>query len=104
MNIFSIFTAKKNASSLFSVENIENFLNFAQSSIKSAQRFKNLSGEEKKRKVDDACAAWIEENFKTNNAFLAWAVETILVPAIPTVTQCIYNFIKSNVQGITRKK
>lgn len=102
MNILSIFTAKKSIKEQFTSENIDKFLTTAHEAIKAAQRFKAMSGTEKKAYVDDICTKWLKENIDTSNGVVYYIVNTILIPSVPFITQRVYDFVKSNISGITR--
>lgn len=102
MNIFSIFTLPKNLFKAFSKENIKAFLEFARDQIISYVSEKDLLGQEKKSKVDEACIAWVEEKIDTKHSIVLWIRDNLITPNIPVVTQGIYDFLKAYIKGLTK--
>ena len=59
-----------------------------------------LSGEEKKSNVDRAVVCFIKSNIVSVNPIVN-ALINVLVDYVPTVTQCIYEYLKKYVDGLT---
>ena len=59
-----------------------------------------LTGEEKKSNVDRAVVCFIKSNIVSVNPIVN-ALINVLVDYVPTVTQCIYEYLKKYVDGLT---
>jgi len=99
MNIFDLFTFKKEGVRVFSKENFATVLNIARSEI-ITQAKANIPGHDKKEIVDRVVIFKIE-TFKDNckNTIIKWILEKI-IEVIPTVTQLIYDFLKEKIEEL----
>lgn len=104
MNILSIFTLKKDAKLAFSKDSIVSLLKLAQEEIIKMVDKKNLLGSEKKAKVDEVIIDFINNHWVGINSALDWLIKYILIPAIPSITQFIYDALVKNVKGLTEAK
>jgi len=71
--------------------------------IVKLQGFETLTGEQKKERLDDYITDYIEEiidNIGLNIVF-KFVIRKVLIKNIPTITQCIFDLIKTKVDGIT---
>ena len=72
--------------------------------IEKYEQIKELNGKQKKARVDEVITEYVEatiDNLGLN--FIArFIVKKILIENIPTITQCIFDLIKSKVEGITK--
>ena len=102
MSIFSIFTFKKGFASVFSKENVQEFLTFVREQIVSYVDKKDLLGAEKKEAVDANTVAWVQEHLKGKHDIVDWLIDNILIPLIPVITQKIYDFLKEFVTDLTK--
>ena len=101
--ILSVFTLGGNLQKVFSKENIKDFLNYMKDRIIDYVEEKDLLGEQKKAKVDELCIKWAQEHFASKNKIIQWIVDNLIIPAIPTITQLIYDCLKRFVNGLTNK-
>ena len=99
----SVFTFKRDFQNVFTNEKVKEFFKIARDLIIKYRDFKELSGEEKKKRVDEFLTNWLFENVatKTDNAIICWLLG-ILIYNVPTITQFIYDFLKENIEGITK--
>lgn len=97
--ILSIFTFKKNFEAIFNNEQIKNFFEKAKELIIQVKAYKELSGEEKKARVDSYLEDYIIDNFETDNAILEWLIDRV-IEFLPTITQIIYDFLKEKIKEL----
>ena len=99
----SVFTLKRDFQNVFTNEKVKEFFKTARELIIKYRDFKELSGEEKKKRVDDYLTEWLLENVieKTDNAIINYLLG-ILIYNLPTITQFIYDFLKEKIEGITK--
>jgi len=72
--------------------------------IKKYEEYKELNGEQKKARVDDLIANYIEttiDNVGLNFIF-KYVLKKLLIDNIPNITQIIFDLLASKVQGITK--
>lgn len=103
MILFDAFSFKKSITGIFSIEVVKDVLNLARKEI--IERVdKAISGEEKKVQVDYKVIKFIQDYVITNctNKLVLWLVNTVVIKAIPTVTQLVYEFLKEKVNGLTK--
>lgn len=84
-------------------ELISNWIKNVFSEIKTniiEQARSELSGSEKKINVDRAVVEFVKLNIKTENPIGAVLIN-ILVDCIPVITQCVYEYLKKYVDGLT---
>ena len=87
---------------------IKNFIqNIAAESkhcIEKYEQYKDLTGEEKKARVDDIIKTYIENTIDTIglNFIVKIIIKKLLIENIPVITQCVFDLIASKVQGITK--
>ena len=103
MNIFSIFTFKKGFKELFSKENLSDLFNYAKTQILHYVNKSDLLGYEKKKKVDEAVLSYIDMKFTSSNCFVKFVINLIKA-VVPTITQFIYDNLKSYIEGFTEAK
>ena len=72
--------------------------------IEKYEGFKELTGQEKKKRVDSIIAEYIEATVDTLglNFVFRFIVKKLLLENIPTITQIIFDLIKAKVEGITK--
>jgi len=67
-------------------------------------QYKNLSGPERKERLDDAIANYaitVIDNLGFNFIF-KFVLKKLLIENIPVVTQIIFNLIQAKIEGITK--
>lgn len=99
MNIFDIFTFKKEGAKVFSREHFKEILEAARQAIISQVKA-NLAGSEKKKIVDEFIVVKILSygNGCRNKAVL-WILNQVVL-AVPTITQLVYDFLKEKVENL----
>lgn len=100
MGLFDIFSFKKEANKVFSVENFKHILMTAHDEI-LCQAEKNEKGEAKKSIVDLRVIEQINTLKRTysSNKLVLWILDRI-IDAVPTITQLIYEFLKKKVERL----
>lgn len=84
-------------------EFIENIVNVAKTKIIYLAETK-LNNEDKKERLDETILNYVQmyiDKVKMN-FFLKLAIKKVLIPLIPTLTQIIYDLLKTKLQGITK--
>lgn len=85
-------------------EFIENFTNVSKAIIERVETYKDLSGEEKKERVDEVVANYVTgviDNIQVN-FIVRFIIKKVLIDNIPTITQIIFDLVKAKVEGITK--
>lgn len=84
---------------------IDDFFVFTRAAIIKYQEFKELTGDQKKDRVDEYMKDLVLKsiNASTCPIFFRWIIKTFIIQYIPEITQRIYDLIKDNVEGITNK-
>lgn len=74
--------------------------------IQIYENYKDLTGEQKKQRVDYQVKSWIETQLITTklNVFVKFIIKTYILNHIPDITQAIFDLIKLRIQGITEEK
>ena len=99
MNIFDIFTFKKEGARVLSREHFKEILEAARQAIIS-QIKANIPGIEKKRIVDEFIIAKVKSyGAGCHNGAVVWVLNQI-ANAVPTVTQLVYDFLKEKVENL----
>lgn len=103
MILFDAFSFKKSITGIFSIEAVKDVFALARKEI-IARVDKAISGEEKKVQVDYNVIKFVKDYVTTNcsNKLVLWLVDTVVIKAIPAVTQLIYEFLKEKVNGLTK--
>jgi hypothetical protein len=72
--------------------------------IEKYEQIKNLSGEQKKARVDEVITEYVENTIDNIglNFVVKFIIKKLLIENIPVITQCIFDLIASKVQGITK--
>ena len=83
----------------------DDFFVYARTAILKYREFKELTGEQKKDRVDSYMTDLVLKSVDTvaYPIFFKWVVKTFVIKLIPVITQRIYDLIKDNVEGITNK-
>lgn len=85
-------------------EFIENFTNVSKAIIERVETYKDLSGEEKKERVDEVVTNYVTgviDNIQVN-FIVRFILKKLLIDNIPTITQIIFDLIKTKISGITK--
>lgn len=99
MGLFDIFTFKKQAQEVFSKENIKEVMDKARAAIIEQVKAK-YPGPEKMVAVQIAVTTLISSKVSgCTNKLVLWLVD-LIIKAVPTVTQAIYDFLKEKVQNL----
>lgn len=83
---------------------INGFTATAKDYIGKYEQYNELTGEEKKARVDGILLTYCNnalDNLPLNFA-LKWALKKLLIPNIPHLTQAIFDLIKTKIDGITK--
>lgn len=85
-------------------EFITNFVTETKYYIEKYEQYKELSGVQKKARVDDIIKSYIENTIDTIglNFVAKFIIKKLLIENIPVITQCIFDLIKAKVEGITK--
>ena len=72
--------------------------------IEKYEQIKDLNGKQKKARVDEVITEYIEVTIDKIglNFIIKFIVKKLLIENIPVITQCIFDLIKSKVDGITK--
>lgn len=83
---------------------IYDFSEKAEQLIKKYEEYKELTGKQKKARVDEALLKWalIYLDTLAINGFLKWGLKFILNNYLDDFTQLIFNFIETKIEGITK--
>lgn len=83
---------------------INGFALTAKDYIGKYEQYSELSGEEKKARVDSMLLAYCNNALDNLplNFVLKWAFKKLLIPNIPHLTQAAFNLIASKIDGITK--
>lgn len=83
---------------------IEEFGERASDLIARYETFKDLEGEQKKEKVDEALLKWALNALETVplNVFFKFVIKFILKNYLDDLTQVIFNLIETRIAGITK--
>ena len=99
MGLFDVFTFKKQASEVFTKENIAEVLEKARTAIIEQIKAK-YPGPEKMTVVVLAVEELIQRKTSScTNKLVLWVVSQI-IKVVPTVTQLVYNFLKEKVENL----
>lgn len=83
---------------------IKNVFEQTKTYIEKYEQYKDLTGEEKKARVDEIITEYIQatiDNIGLN--FIAkFIIKKLLLENIPIITQCIFDLIKTKIEGITK--
>jgi len=72
--------------------------------IEKFEEYKELSGEQKKARVDDIITDYIEvaiDSLKMNIVF-KYFLKKLIIVNVPVITQIIFDLIKTKIEGITK--
>lgn len=85
-------------------EFIKNFVDETKHYIEKYEQYKELSGVQKKARVDDIIKTYIENTIDTIglNFIVKLIIKKLLIENIPIITQCVFDLIKAKVEGITK--
>lgn len=85
-------------------EFIKNIVAESKHYIEKYEQYKDLTGEEKKARVDDILKSYIENTIDTIglNFIVKLIIKKLLIENIPVITQCVFDLIKAKVEGITK--
>ena len=87
------------------IEFVKEFINRVKIAIEKVEKFKELSSEEKKSRVDAVAYNYFDANFdKLKINFLVKGyLKKRIRKAIPDITQKIFDLIETSIEGITNK-
>ena len=99
MKLLDIFSFKKESSKIFTKENIQAILDLAKKEI-IKQAKEKFPGKEKMEKVENAVILKIRElRDTTKNSAVRWLLD-LLIMAVPTITQYIYETLKETIKNL----
>ncbi len=90
---------KNSVLNTFSKENMVSLFDIIKNKI-IEQAKSELSGSDKKYNVDMAVITFIKTNMKTPNP-IANTLINILIEYVPVLTQCVYEYLRKYVDGLT---
>lgn len=102
--ITSIFTFKRKFQEAVSSEKVQDIIKKARLLIITYKEYSQLSGAEKKHRVDSLLGDYIKEVIHSDNEIVQWLLEKFVADGLPMITQFIYDHLKENVKGITREQ
>lgn len=72
--------------------------------IENLEKFKDLTGKQKKDRLDKAIKEYIENNleFVGMNFIIKFIIKKFLIENIPSITQAIFDLIKVKIEGVTK--
>lgn len=72
--------------------------------IEKFEKYKELTGEQKKARVDEIIREYIEATIDTIglNIIFKFVIKKVLIDNIPVITQAIFDLLKAKVDGITK--
>lgn len=83
---------------------IKDFVQNTKGYIEKYEQYKELSGEDKKKRVDTLIYDYVQaviDNVGLNFMF-RFVLKKILLDNIPTFTQIIFDLLKAKIEGITK--
>ncbi len=84
---------------------LQNFAEVTKNLIERYEtEYKNLSGEGKKARLDDALSGYVQtviDNIGLNFIF-KFVLKKLIIENIPAITQIIFDLIKTKIEGITK--
>ena len=99
MGLFDVFTFKKQASEIFSKENVAEVLEKARAAIIEQIKAK-YPGPEKMTVVIVTVEELIKRKTSScTNKLVLWVVSQV-IKVVPTITQLVYNFLKEKVEKL----
>lgn len=83
---------------------IQNVFEQTKTYIEKYEQYKDLTGEEKKARVDEIITEYIQATIDNIglNFFAKFIIKKLLLENIPIITQCIFDLIKTKIGGITK--
>jgi len=100
MFLFDLFTFKSKLSSIFNSDLVKVILEYIRQLIILYSSDNELSGAQKKQRVDEFVIQFIQQKCNSSNSIINFFV-SILISNVPAITQCIYDYLKSFVVGLT---
>ena len=72
--------------------------------IEKFEQYKDLTGEQKKARLDDIIKSYIENTIDSIglNVFVKFIIKKFIIDNIPTITQIIFDLLKAKIEGITK--
>lgn len=98
----SIFTFKKETIKVFCKENIGLLCEEIKKQIIERVN-EQITGAEKKAKVDAYIIDFIEAKFHSENVIVQFVIDK-LVEAVPMLTQFVYDYLKKHISGLTESE
>ena len=99
MSVFSFFNIKAKVKEVLSNEKLSQLFDFIKSKI-IEQAQTQFEGAEKKANVDNAVITFIKTKIVSSNPVVSILIN-ILIDYVPVFTQCIYDYLKKYVDGLT---
>ena len=83
---------------------IKNVVANTKNYIEKFEEYKELTGEQKKARVDDIIKEYIEATIDTIglNFIFKFVIKKVLIDNLPIITQAIFDLLKAKVDGITK--
>ncbi len=71
--------------------------------IAEVEKTKDLTGEEKKKRLDDAIIVFIQANISKYHFFVRFAINKLVIPYVADFTQAIFDLLKARIKGVTEE-
>lgn len=100
MSIFDVFNFKRKLEEVVTTENFLLVRNTIKEGIVAQVKETSLTGLEKMNNVVDKVVALIKEKIKSDNKYVQWLIDNILVKNVRLVAQSIYDDLKAIIQDL----
>ena len=83
---------------------IKNVVANTKNYIEKFEEYKELTGEQKKARLDDIIKEYIEATIDTIglNFIFKFVIKKVLIDNLPIITQAIFDLLKAKVEGVTK--
>ena len=84
---------------------ISEFASKTKTFIAVEEKFKELSGAEKKAELDTKITNWAQGALDTLpvNLIAKWVLKNVIIKNIPAITQAVFDLIETRINGITKE-
>lgn len=100
MSIFDVFSFKKKLQEVVTTENFLLVRNTIKEGIIAQAKETSLTGLEKMNNVVDKVVALIKEKINSDNKYVQWLIDNILIKNVRLVAQSIYDDLKAIIQDL----
>lgn len=100
MSIFDVFSFKRKLEEVVTTENFLLVRNTIKEGIVAQAKETSLTGLEKMNNVVDKVIALIKEKINSDNKYVQWLIDNVLIKNIRLVAQSIYDDLKAIIQDL----